>query len=257
MHAKMYFRKLEMKWILKFIIITCLLVSSYRAFAQQLQLNGYILSIETNTKIPLANILNLSTNQRFIGSRQGLIKVKTSPTDTITITAIGFEKLTLGVATLIPENNLDTIEIYMRPIAYQLKDVTFIYGNHKRDSIAQLAAEFLKSDPLMNNYDRILNRDQGSMMSPLTAMWNEYSKAGQDMKHFEEFMRHAELLKQVNVRYNKKSIKRATNLEDEYLDDFFLFCNINRAFVLNSSDYDLILAVRECADRFKKTKGIQ
>jgi hypothetical protein len=59
------------------------------------------------------------------------------------------------------------------------------------------------------------------------------------------------------VRYNKKSIKRATNLEDEYLDDFFLFCNINRAFVLNSSDYDLILAVRECADRFKKTKGIQ
>ncbi len=256
MHAKMYFRQLEMKWIRKYIIYACLAMAIQQAHAQQIVLKGYVLSIETNSVVPLANILNTTTQERFIGSRQGLFKAKVSPKDSITITAIGYETLILAVVNLIPENPEDTIQLYMRPMAYQLKDVTIRYSNRKRDSIAQAAAEFLRTDPLMNNYDRILNRDQGSIASPLTAMWNEYSKAGQDMKHFEEFMRHAEMLKQVSTRYNKKTIKRATGLPDEYLDDYILYCKIDRAFVLNSSDYDLILSMQDCAKRFRAEKGI-
>jgi hypothetical protein len=72
-----------------------------------------------------------------------------------------------------------------------------------------------------------------------------------------EFMRHAEMLKQVDRRYNKKTIKRATSLNEEYLDDYILFCKLDRTFILSSSDYDLILAMRQCADRFRLAKGIK
>jgi hypothetical protein len=207
--------------------------------------------------IPLANMLNKTTRQKYIGSRLGLLKATISPGDSISITAIGYAPLNLMAADIIPEIENDTAKIYMRPTSYQLKDVTFTYGNRTRDSIAMAAAEILKTSPLLNNYDRVLNRNVGGLMSPLTAMYMEYSKAGQDMKKFEEFVRHAEMLNLVNTRYNHRTIRRATGLEEEYVDDYILFCQLDKAFILNSSDYDLILAMRQCATKFKAEKGIE
>lgn len=247
-----------MKWIHKYLLALLVLSGFISANAQnRVLIKGYVLSIDSSRIVPLANILNKSANQRFIGSRAGLFKAQLAPGDSIKITAIGYEDLLFVAKDILPEKIEDTIQIYMRPTAYQLRDVNIIYSNRRQDSIARLAAEFLKNDPLMNNYDRIMNRDEGSLMSPLTAMYMEYSKEGQNMKRFEEFVRHAEMLKQVDKRYNKKSIKRATGLSDEYLDDYILYCKLDRTFILSASDYELILAMRQCADRFRNEKDIR
>jgi hypothetical protein len=247
-----------MKWIRKYLPALLVMLSFISADAQnRVLIKGYVLSIDSSRVVPLANILNKSANQRFISSRGGLFKAQLAPQDSIRITAIGYEDLLFIANDILPDNIEDTIQIYMRPKAYQLRDVNIVYSNRRQDSIAQLAAEFLKNDPLMNNYDRVMNRNEGSIMSPLTALYMEYSKAGQDMKKFEEFVRHAEMLKQVDKRYNKKSIKRATGLSDEYLDDYILYCKLDRKFILSASDYELILAMRQCADRFRNEKDIR
>ncbi|MES2560336.1 MAG: hypothetical protein V4590_11375 [Bacteroidota bacterium] len=253
----MYFRTVEMKCIGKYIIATVLCMSAWACLhAQQVLVKGYVMSIDSSRIVPLANIQNKTSGQRFIGARSGLFKASFSPDDSIQITAIGYETLYFIAKDIIPEKQEDTIQLFMRPKAYQLKDVTIVYSNRRQDSLAQLAAEFLKNDPLMNNYDRVVKANEGGMMSPLTAIYMEYSKEGMDRKRFMEFMRHAEMLKQVDRRYNKKTIKRATGLEEEYLDAYILYCKLDRAFILSSSDYDLILAMRQCADRFRAEKGI-
>jgi hypothetical protein len=216
-----------------------------------------VMSIDSSRIVPLANILDKASGQRFIGNRAGLFKANLSPTDSVQITAIGYETLFFLAKDIIPEKQDDTIQLFMRPKAYQLKDVTIVYSNRRQDSLAQLAAEFLKNDPLMNNYERVMNANEGGLMSPLTALYMEYSKEGQDRRRFMEFVRHAEMLKQVDRRYNKKTIKRATGLEDEYLDAYIVYCKLERSFILSSSDYDLILAMRQCADRFRVEKGIK
>lgn len=247
-----------MKSIRKYIII--LFISQLalgRLAAQQILIKGYVMSIDSSKTVPLANILNKTTGQRFIGNRNGLFKALLSPTDSVQITAIGYETSFFSARDIIPEQQDDTIQLFMRPTAYLLKDITIVYSNAKQDSLARLAAEFLKNDPLMNNYDRVIKANEGGVMSPLTALYMEYSKEGQDRKRFMEFMRHAEMLKQVDKRYNKKSIRRATGLDDAYLDDYILFCKLDRSFILSSSDYDLILAMRQCADTFRAAKGIR
>ncbi len=254
--AKMYFRKIEMKWNPKYILTCLILLASATVYAQQIVVRGAVFSIENNEIVPLVNILNQSTQQKYIGSRTGLFRATVSPGDSLQFTAIGYASLYYKASDIIPENPDDTIKVYMRPTSYQLKDVTIIYSNRLRDSIAMAAAELLKTDPLLNNYDRVLNRNEGGIMSPLTAMYMEYSKAGQDMKKFEEFVRHAEMLKQVNTRYNHRTIRHATGLDEEYVDDYILYCKLDRAFILNSSDYELILAMRKCAESFKAEKGI-
>lgn len=255
--AKMYFRMIEMKWNPKYILIFLIIAGFTPARAQQRQVVGFVFSIENNQVIPLANFENQKTRQRFIGSRQGVFKINVSPDDSVLITAIGYEPLHFIASDITPENVTDTIKLFMRPTSYQLKDVTFIYSNRARDSIAMAAAEYLKTNPLLNNYDRPMNTNEGSLMNPLTAMWYEYSKAGKDIAHFKEFVRHAEMLKQVNTRYNPKRIQHATGLDPEYIDEYIMFCNLDRSFILNSSDYELILAMRECAGRFKAAKGIE
>jgi hypothetical protein len=247
-----------MKSNYKYIIIPLLALFTHGILkAQETLVKGFVMSIDSSKIVPLANILNKSTGQRFIGNRTGLFKATLSPFDSIQITAIGYEALFFIAKDIIPEKNEDTIQLFMRPTAYLLKDITIVYSNRKQDSLARLAAEFLKTDPLMNNYDRITKANEGGLMSPLTALYMEYSKEGMDRKRFMEFMRHAEMLKQVDRRYNKKTIKRATSLNEEYLDDYILFCKLDRTFILSSSDYDLILAMRQCADRFRLAKGIK
>jgi hypothetical protein len=253
----MYFRRLEMKLILKYLVFVGMILLFRTAQAQQFQIVGLVLGVNTSNVVPLVNIMNTSTGKRTIGSRQGIFKLMVSESDSLVFTAIGYDSLLFTAHDIMPDKPEDTIQVYMRPKAYLLRDVTIVFGNSRRDSIARAAAEYLATDPLLNNYDRVLNRNKGGVMSPLTAMWNEYSKAGQDMKRFEEFMNHAELLKQVNTRYNKRTIKRATGLSDEYLDDFIMFCKLDPSVVLNSSDYELILAIRECAKRFRAAKGIE
>jgi hypothetical protein len=253
----MYFREQGMKLVVNYILGAMLLLLATRGEAQnRTQVLALVYSIDSNNAVPLASIVNRQSGQKRIATRIGFVRLQLLPTDTIEVTAVGYESELLSGAFLIPDSISDTVHIYMKPKAYLLQDVTIRYSNRKRDSLAQVAAEILKSDPLLNNYDRVLNRNEGGIMSPLTAIWNEYSKAGQDMRKFEEFMRHAQLLNQVNTRYNKKSIKRATGLDDEWLDAYILYCNISKTFVLSASDYDLIVAMRECADRFRKEKNI-
>lgn len=228
----------------------------FTGFAQQTTLRGYLLGIEDNRSIPLASLLNQTDQKHFISSRQGFFAITVLPTDSIKITAIGYEPVSFIAKDLLPENNTDTIQLFMRPVSYLLNDVTILSGNHRRDSILRAAAEFLKNDPLLNNYERALGTHTPKTQKELTAMWNEYSKGGKDLKDFANFYYHAQMLKQVNTRYNKQSIKRYTDLDDKYLDDYIVYCQLNFTFILNSSDYDLIMAVRECANRFKAEKGI-
>jgi hypothetical protein len=225
----------------------------------QLQTNrilvrGYLISKDLQQPVPLVSILNKSSNTRYVSNRKGLYSIYVSQNDTVIFTGIGYKTMEMRGYELMPANLTDTINLLIEPFVYKLKDVTVVYSNAKRDSIARLAAEFLKTDPLMNNYDRILKRDRGGMMSPLTAMYEAFSKEGQDMVRFEEFLQYSERLKQVDKRYNKKVIKRVTGLPDSQLDAFILYCKLDHDFILQAQEYDLLLAIKKCADNFAVLK---
>ena len=103
----------------------------------------------------------------------------------------------------------------------------------------------------MNNYDRILNRDKGGLMNPLTAMYQQFSKEGKDAVRFEEFMAYMEKQKQADRRYNRNLVKRVSNLSDIQLDEFIGFCKLDKDYVIYASDYELISAIKECLIHFE------
>jgi hypothetical protein len=239
-----------------FVCLLLLEFFSIQTQAQQLNLKGFLFSIDNSQPIPLANILNKTTRERFISNREGFFKLNCTQSDSIIFTAIGYDSLLLVANDILPGNMDDSINLFMKPTSYQLDDVTILSGDKRRDSILRAAANYLANDPLLNNYERALGPHAPKTQNQLTAMWNEYSKGGKDLKTFADFYYHTQMLKQVNLRYNKRIIKRSTGIEDQYLNEYIVFCNLNFHFILNASDYELILAMRKCADQFKAKKGI-
>lgn len=218
---------------------------------KEYKITGRTISSEGNEVVQLASIINLSSSKRAISNRQGYFKMLFLPDDTIFISAIGYQSMTVICRNIDLQKLTDTITVVMKAINVTLKEVNIVSSNPKRDSIARAAAEFLKNDPLMNNYDRILNRQRGGLMSPLTAMYQQFSKEGRDAVRFEEFLAYAERQKQADRRYNRDFVKRVTKLDDKYLDEFMLFCRLDKEFIIGSSEYELIQTTQKCEREFK------
>ncbi len=222
--------------------------------AQQLTLYGRTISAQQAEVVQLASITNTTTGKKYISNRQGYFKLFYTPTDNILITAVGYDSVYIQTSTLDLNSANDTILVILKSKVVKLKELRVVSSNPARDSIARAAAEFLKNDPLMNNYDRVLNREKGGLMSPLTAMYQQFSKEGRDAARFEEFMAYMEKQKQADRKYNRNVVKRVTDLPDIQLDEFMLFCRLDKDFVIQASDYDLLSAIRKCLSGFRATR---
>lgn len=216
----------------------------------QLSLVGRTMTTTEGEVVQLASVININSGVRKISNRSGYFTIQVKQTDTLIVTAIGYDSLRLTSLHFDTSKNIDSILVWMKPKAARLKEVKIVASNPKRDSLARAAAEFLKTDPLMNNYDRILNREKGGLMSPLTAIYQQFSKEGRDMAHFEDFVAYMEKQKLVDKRYNRNLVKRVTKLHELQLDEFMVFCKLNKDFVIESSDYDLIKAIQDCERNF-------
>jgi hypothetical protein len=215
---------------------------------------GRTLSADRINIVQLASVLNTNQQKRAISNRQGYFKVLANPSDTIIITAIGYDSILFIAQELMSAAGNDTIVVLLKSKNYLLKEAKIVSSNPKRDSLARAAAEFLKTDPLMNNYDRILNRQKGGLMSPLTAMYQQFSKEGKDAARFEDFLYYMEKQKLVDRRFNRDFVKKATNLPDIQLDEFMVYCKPDKDFVLSASEYELIAKVQQCAHEFNNKR---
>lgn len=239
-----------------YLILLFGLMQFYTVKGQELQtLTGRTLSVGDAEIVQLVSILNVNTGKKYISNRQGYFKLFYQPNDTILFTAIGYDNLRL--VTLSADKSMadDTILILLKSKVVKLKEFRVVSSNPKRDSIARAAAEFLKTDPLMNNYDRVLNRERGSIMSPLTALYQQFSSEGKNAVRFEEFMAYMEKQKRVDRKYNRNMVKRATNLPEIQLEEFMGFCMLDKDFVIEASEYDLIKAIQNCLPSFNALRN--
>lgn len=209
---------------------------------------GRTLSVAELKVVPLASILNANTGKKAISNRQGYFKIQGNEGDTLIITSIGLDSLFASAKTYGPA--ADTNLFFLHPKNVVLPEARILPGNSRRDSLARAAAEYLKTDPLLNNYSRVLDRQKGGIMNPLTALYQEFSKEGKDAARFDEFYAYLEKQKRVDNKLNPVFVERATGLPAYKQPAFKKFCNLDKDFVLTASDYDLIQALQKCANKY-------
>lgn len=240
-----------------YILFLNLIVFGSKVLGQQnnkgFYIKGFVMSSDTVT-IPLANIQNISNGNRYISNRYGAFGINVSATDTLAFSVIGYQTFYLPVKKYADANSTEPIKVKLKPTSYKLREVEINYNKRKRDSIATVAANILKYSPLYNDYDNIYSFYQGSTGGALSSLLSQGNKKVQE---YEKLMRLITLYREqqkVDDKYNLNLIERTTGLDNENALKLKKYCNLPNYFVLNSREYDLVLAIKNCFEEYKLGK---
>lgn len=218
-------------------------------------LRGYVIGSDTNNTIPLANILKRPSGDRFISNRYGAFGIQVNENDTLIFSVIGYQNLVLPVKKYVVNQLTDPIRVKLKSTSYRLKEVEVNYNQRKRDSLARQAAKILRTSPLLNDYQHVNSWITGSSGSMITDM---FAGGNRQLQQYIKLQRLVELYQEqmmVDERYTNSIILRATSLKPEQIIEFKKFCNLPHYFILNSNDYDLVLAIRACYREFARQKN--
>jgi len=245
---------------LRIYVLIGLLFSFGKGYSQvadslrSILLKGFVVGADTNNTIPLANILNKVNGKRYISNRYGAFGVPVQENDTLSFSVIGYQTVDLAVRKYVLNNQRDPIRVRLRPISYRLKEVDVSFQKKRKDSLARSAAFILKTSPLLNDYDHIrswISGSRGGALSELLAGGNKKLQEYEKLQHLIELYREQQA---VDEKYTDNLIVRATGIEANKVGEFKRFCNLPHYFILNSNDYDLVLAIRECHKEFRQTQ---
>lgn len=245
-----------MKSIIIFFVFYTLLLSQNIA-QQSKKLKGFVKNNEGQT-LSFTLIYNINSQQTFSSNQYGAFVLEANIGDSLVLSRMNYKTDTFIVSKAIYFETIN-FEIILKRKAILLKDVTINY-RHKFDSMAKLSAEMMKHDVLLNNHARVENIKEMAKPKLISTggigvegliykTWYKFSQAGKNNE---------KLLKIISI-YNE-SVKLDDKLSIEFIMKItgvnekkaeFIKTNCIKNKLLGNSnynDYDLILALKECAE---------
>jgi hypothetical protein len=226
---------------------------------QSKKLKGFVKNNEGQI-LSFTLIYNSNSQQTFSANQYGAFVLEANIGDSLVLSRMSYLTETFVVSKAIYYEAIN-FEMILKRKEILLKDVTINY-RHKFDSMAKLSAEMMKHDVLLNNHDRVKNMKEMAKINEIKILpmgfavqgliyktWYKFSEAGKSNE---------KLLKIISI-YNE-SVK----LDDKLSIDFimkitgvnekkaeFIKTNCIKSKLLGNSnynDYDLIMALKECAE---------
>ena len=245
-----------MKSIIIFFVFYTFFLSNNIA-QQSKKLKGFVKNNEGQT-LSFTLIYNSNSQQTFSANQYGAFVLEANIGDSLVLSRMSYQTETFVVSKAIYYEAIN-FEIILKRKEILLKDVTINY-RHKFDSMAKLSAEIMKHDVLLNNHARVENIKEMAKPKLISTggigvegliykTWYKFSQAGKSNE---------KLLKIISI-YNE-SVKLDDKLSIEFIMKItgvnekkaeFIKTNCIKSKLLGNSnynDYDLILALKACAE---------
>ena len=198
---------------------------------------------EMDQPIPNAIIINRSTKKGSFGKPNGSFELKCQRGDTLAITSLGYQTRYITYTDSISETNFK-LKLYLDTRTYILTEVEVFAP---RD-LEQIQEDILKLG--YNEKDYMLSGINAAA-SPITFLYQQFSKVERSKRqvaYLENEDRKRELLKELFRLYVDYEI---ITLNDDQFDDFITYLNVSDEFLIQSSQYDFLVYVK---DRFRDYK---
>ncbi len=245
-----------MKSIIIFFVFYTFFLSNNIA-QQSKKLKGFVKNNEGQT-LSFTLIYNSNSHQTYSANQYGAFVLEANIGDSLVLSRMSYQTETFVVSKAIYYEAIN-FEIILKRKEILLKDVTINY-RHKFDSMAKLSAEIMKHDVLLNNHARVENIKEMAKPKLISTggigvegliykTWYKFSQAGKNNE---------KLLKIINI-YNE-SVKLDDKLSIEFIMKItgvnekkaeYIKTNCIKSKLLGNSnynDYDLILALKACAE---------
>lgn len=202
-------------------------------------LKGNVFDGITFFPLEVANIYNFNTKKFSFSDKEGNFTILAKIYDTIIISKSIYKESLIVVTKEFLSANSFEIPLYYKPII--LKEVNVFalnatYEGFKRDFLNVSMSDFYKimSGTNMTKQDLInaefLNRKGPNLLrstaaaSPITALYNKYSKKKKLERQYFELVENQEEVDKLHLKYNRELVTNLTGLEGRLLLDFMTYC---------------------------------
>lgn len=214
---------------------------------EQVLVRGTVVDTARSGSLLFVIAVNKRTSRGIFGDTEGNFSILCQKGDTILVSARGFEIEEYRTKKTDPRDTI-TLKLYLKPIERNLAEVE-VFPEREIEVIdeerKELGADLEALEP-MALVDAI--------QSPITALYMRFSKiekSKQKLAELEFEDRKNELLKELFRKYIRYDIIDLTN--DEF-DEFISYLHLSNEFIINASQYDLIMAIKLRYEQYRKIR---
>ncbi len=226
---------------------------------------GYVFEEETSESIPYVNIFVKQTRRGTISDTSGFFILKARLNDTIIFSTITHERKTAVVTEDLRESP-DPLIVFLNPRTYQLRSVDIIalrrYEQLKYEVVNMKLPDdgfvyAIKNFPIrpvdIDYHSRAGVSDFGFVFSPITALYDAFSKEGRERRKLEELLEQDRRRELIENRINTRKIASITKLSEAEAQNFLNWCNFSVEFILKINDYELIRLIMHRFEQYTRT----
>ena len=225
-------------------------------------ISGYIQDAKNDSSLNLVNVYNPKTYRGTISDEEGFFRFYALPGDTLLLSSMGYLTAYIPVPDTAARSITDTF--YLRRDTFNLPEVN-IYGLTRYEQLRYEVKKLDFSDsPEMRARKNLpkINSDNlsyysrrtdnfGLVASPITALYNAFSKKGKEMRELRRLKARDALQAKIEPRYNVGMVMRITGLDKAEAEEFMEFCDFPASFLLNASEYRIIAEIEEQFERYR------
>ena len=254
------------------IVLLCLFLVSFpvnTTFSQISNINtgnfkGRIVDIETGRGIAFAQILNETRRISTISDTSGRYIIRGKVGDTLVFSVLGY----LGKYIVLNERNTKAVLVTgLVSRTYDIAEVKVFgyssYSQFKRE-FQRLKLPKTETDQLRESLHDIalkigkearyqLAMEKAARGGNLASVKILSPEEIQRLK-LKEMMKEERIQVVIDKKFNRQIVADLTGLKDMELDDFMLFCKLDRKFLLKANQYDILVKVLEKFEEFKQLK---
>ncbi len=189
-------------------------------------------------------VINQRTSSGMLAEPNGHFTLNSLKTDTILVSASGFsvKKICFKDSSLKKEYH---VVIVLDSMHYSLAEVKVYPTKNLREVNDE--RNTLGNIPNTNKY-----QDINAIGSPIEYLYERFSRLEQSKRKvavLEDAQKKRDILKELFQIYIRHDI---INLSSEKFENFIDYCNFTDEFIKNSTDYDLVMAIKYRYEQYEK-----
>ena len=204
--------------------------------------NGQAFDKESRLPLSRLMIINERTNQGIFADAEGKFSISAKQSDTILFSAVGFLIKKICLKDSIFKKKY-YVEVSLLKLQYTLKEISVFASRNLNEIQKDIDKLGVK-----NNYSI---EGLNSFESPITFLYERFSKFGRSKQKVAEWENEdlkRDILKDLFRLYIKYEI---IDLDDKEFDAFIKYLNLSDEFIQNSSQFELVMAIKGKYESFK------
>jgi len=233
------------------ILLIMLFLAATSVFGQEMddvdpmpiKLKGQVLSLEDESPVPFAFVMNYRTKTGVTTDEQGRFVMDVLNVDSLAVSSLGFSKTTARIPA--NHNEMNVLILYAKPVRFALPEVKVQGDQMKVNMDGVPIAKKVDIDPQLrgdafNEKPSVL----ASILSPASFLQYHLSKSEREKRETRNAIITEKQWEILSQYYKKELVMELTGLHEWAADDFMIYMNSKGLLSHMSTEYDVRAIIR-------------